>query len=177
MIPKVIAEKVKYKGRWFEAVEQDVDIGNGKVVQWDMLRANDAVAVIALDDENNVYLGKEYKPAHKGYIYTIAVGEAQKEDSEIARINQAKKELSEEFGINARKFEKLAVVANSGRSNTKFHIYLARDIYDDPVEKEEGEFIEIMKLPINDALNLVLKNNSHSAALMGILLAKQKLNL
>jgi len=177
MIPKVISEEEKYKGDWVTVVQQNVDLGSGKLTSWETLKTKDAVAVIVLDNENNVYLGREYRVAHKDYIYTIAAGVAENQDSEQAIKEQAIKELREEFGFNVKKIEKLATVLHSSRSSTKWHIYLGRDLFDDPLPKEEGEFIETIKLPINEALNLLLSNNSHFVALLGILLVKEKLNL
>ncbi len=177
MIPKVTSEKVKYTGRWFDVMEVNVDLGNGKTVSWESLKSNDAVATIALDDDNNVYLGREYKVVHNDYIYTTAAGIAEIQDSEKNIMEQARKELREEFGFNARHFEKLATVMHSGRTTSKWHIYMARDIYSDPLEKDEGETIEVIKLPINEALKLVMRNKSHFVALLGILLVKEKLKL
>ena len=42
----MLSEKVKYKGPWFEVVEMDVDIGNGKIVQWEEIKTKDAVKVV-----------------------------------------------------------------------------------------------------------------------------------
>ena len=168
MIPKVVSEETKYKGQWFDVVEQKVDLGNDKTVSWEMFKSSDAVATIALDDNNNVYLGKEFKAAHKDFIYTTAAGIAEEQDSEESLKEQARKELREEFGFNAKKIEKLATVLNSGRSTPKWHIFMAQEVYNDPLEKDEGETIEVFKLPINEALKLLLLNKSHFVALLGI---------
>lgn len=177
MIPKVVSEETKFKGQWFDIVEQKVDLGNGEIVSWEMFDSNDAVATIALDENNNVYLGKEFKAAHNDFIYTTAAGVAEKQDSEEDLREQARKELREEFGFNAKKIEKLATVLHSGRSTPKWHIFMAQDIYNDPLEKDKGEVIEVFKLPINEALKLLLKSKSHFVSLLGILLVKEKLKL
>ncbi|MBI2547638.1 MAG: NUDIX hydrolase [Candidatus Aenigmarchaeota archaeon] len=177
MIPKVVSEKTKYNGKWFEIVEQKVDLGNGKTAFWEMFKSSDAVATIALDNKNNVYLGREFKAAHKGFIYTTAAGIAERQDSEKTLKEQARKELREEFGFNAKKIEKLATVLQNGRSTPKWHIFMAQELYNDPLEKDEGETIEVIKLPINGALKLLLSNKSHFVALLGILLVKEKLGL
>lgn len=175
--PQIVSETVSYKGDWFDVIKQDVELSNGKVVSWEALKTKDAVATIVLDKENNVYLGKEYKVVHKDYIYTTAAGVAEVQDSEKSLREQAIKELREEFGMNAKHLEKLATVLQSGRSSTKWHIYLARDVFDDPLEKDEGELIEMIKVPINEGLKLLLTNKSHFAALLGVLLIKEKFKL
>ena len=177
VIPKLISEEVVYKGNWVDVILQNVDLGDGKHASWETIKTKDAVATIALDNENNVYLSREYRVAHEDYIYTSAVGVAEVQDSEHALKEQARRELREEFGFNAKKIEKLATVLHSGRSRTKWHIYMARDIYDDPLEKDEGETIELMKMPIEEALKLLLSSKSHFVALLGILLVKEKLKL
>lgn len=177
MKPKLVSEKVKYKGPWFDIVQQDVNIGNGKVLRWEAIKTGDAVATVALDSENNMYLGKEYKVIHNDYIFTIASGFAENKTSEKDLMGQARKELREELGLNAKKFEKLAVVASSGRNNMKWHVYMARNVYPDPLKGEEGEFIKPVKVPLNKALNLLLANKCHITALLGVLLVKEKLKL
>lgn len=175
--PQVVSETVSYKGDWFDVIKQDIALGDGKVVSWETLKMKDAVATIVLDKENNVYLGREYRVVHKDYIYTVAAGVAEVQDSEKNLKEQAIKELREEFGLNAKNLEKLAMVLQSGRSTTKWHIYLAREVYDDPLEKDEGELIEVVKLPINEGLKLLLTNKSHFVALLGVLLIKEKFKL
>ncbi len=177
MIPKVVSEEVKYKGDWVDVIAKKVDLGNGKIVSWETIKTNDGVATVALDGKNNVYLGKEYKIAHGDFIYNIATGLAEGQDSEETLREQARKELREELGINAKKFHKLATVLYGGRSSTKWHIYMARDVYNDPLKKEEGEVIEPLKIPIGRALKFLLSNKSHFVALLGILLVKDKLKL
>lgn len=177
MIPKILSEKTKYHGKWLDVIEQNIDIGSGKIVSWETLKTNDAVATVALDDKNNVFLGKEYKVAHKDFIYTLAAGFAEKQGSEKDLKEQARKELREEFGINAKKIEKLATVIDSGRNSAKWHIYVARNLFENPLKKDEGETIERIKVPLSKAVNLLLSNKSHFVALLGILLVKEKLKL
>ncbi|MBI2542754.1 MAG: NUDIX hydrolase [Candidatus Aenigmarchaeota archaeon] len=176
MIPKIISEEVKYKGQWFDVVAQNLDLGNGKTDIWESLKMGQGVATVALDDDNNVCIGREYKVVHRDFIYTIAAGGINT-DSEKVLKDQAIRELREEFGFNARRIEKIATVMNDGRSSLRWHIYLARDIYHDPLEKDPGEVIETLKVPIDEAIKLMLTNKTHSIALLGILLVKEKLKL
>ncbi len=175
--PQIISETLSYRGDWFDVIKQDIELNDGKLVSWEVLKMKDAVATIVLDKENNVYLGREYRVVHKDYIYTVAAGVAEVQDSEENLKGQAIKELREEFGLNTKNIEKLAMVLQSGRSSTKWHIYLAREVYDDPLEKDEGELIETVKVPLDEAVKLLLTNKSHFVALLGVLLIKDKLKL
>lgn len=176
--PKVISESVKYKGQWFDVIGFKVDVGNGKIEEWENIKQDNAVAVVAVDKNKNVFLGKEYRPIHKKEIYQIVTGSAGNKTSEKELQVQARKELREEFGFDAKNIEKLAAVKSSGRSGGTWYFYLATDLFDSPLKSEdEGESIEVFKMPINEALSLLKKEEHHFAALLGILLAKEKLSL
>jgi 8-oxo-dGTP pyrophosphatase MutT (NUDIX family) len=175
--PRVLSEWTKFKGQWLEVKGIKVDLGNGNIVDWEKLEMGDCVGVVAVDEKNNFFLGKEWRPQHNKYIYQIAAGDAERKTSEKELSEEARRELREEFGVDARKMEKLATVVTGGRIKEKWHFYLAKDLFDNPLKRDENESIEVFKLPINEAYSFLLSHDCHFSALLGVLLAKEKLGL
>lgn len=177
MKPKVLSEWTKYKGQWAEIRGIKVDMGNGKTVEWEKLEMSGGVAVVAMDEKNNVYLGKEYRPQHEKYIYQICSGDAEGKTTDKELKEEARRELREELGIDAKKIEKLAEVVTGGRVRESRYFYLARELFDSPLKRDENESIKVFKMPIDKAFKFLLKHDCHFTALLGILLAKEKLDL
>ena len=68
----------------------------------------------------------------------------------------ARRELKEEVGCSASEWVKMASFYTSpGFSNEVLHLYLARDLRSGEADPEEDEFLEIVRVPLSEALSLV----------------------
>ena len=106
MNPKIISRKIKYKGIWADIEEEKIKLPDGKVLKWESIISSDAVAVVALDDKQNIYLSKEWRPVWEEEILQIPAGMCKgKTEKEI--LKQASNELREEIGVDAKKWQKL----------------------------------------------------------------------
>lgn len=173
--PKVISKKVKYLGKWLNIVGVNVLVG-GKKHYWEYTDGGDGVSVVPVEGKN-VYLVKEYRVPLGRYITQIPAGGCHA-TNEKGRILQARNELREEVGKDAEKIEKLAAVISSGRSTTLFHVYMATGLFDSPKERDDGENVEVMKMPIRKAYRRFLRGElTPSYSLLGLDLAMRRLRL
>ncbi len=173
--PQVLSKKIKYLGKWLKIIGVNVLIGDKKHY-WEYTEGGDGVSVVPVEGKS-VYLVKEFRVPLKRYLIQIPAGGCLAKD-EKGRMAQARNEIREEIGKDAKKLEKLATVASSGRSTTKFHIYLARELFDSPKEADDGENVEIIKMPLKKACSLFLSGElTPSYSLLGLLLAKEKLRV
>jgi hypothetical protein len=175
---KIISERIAYKGLWAKIQVTKLALPGGKTANWEDVISGDAVAIVALDDKNNIYFSKEWRSCWKKEIVQIPAGMCKgKTKKEI--LKQAKNELAEELGFGAKKWEKLNTFLLGGRQKSKIHVFLATDLYKSKKEPDEGEIISVVKMPFQKACDIFLggKEETTSSTVVGIALAKDKLKL
>ena len=176
MKPKILSRKIEYDKDWIKVVSAKVKFENGKTVDWNYISSGDAVAVVPADKDGNVYLSKEWRVAFDKEIIQIPAGSVKSDATEEERIQQVHNELREEIGMDAKKIEKLTFVFGSARNRTSFHIYLATNLFESKKNPDEHEYINVIKMPLDKAVDFFVKNGeTPNYTIIGLLLAKEKL--
>ena len=67
----------------------------------------------------------------------------------------ANRELQEEIGVKARSLEKLITVYPSNYMTMLSHIYFATDLEESKLPGDKHEYLEVKKLPIQEAYELI----------------------
>ena len=172
---KIKKEWGVFKDNWMEVRVCEVEI-EGKKKLWSYIIGDDAVAGVVVDKKHNVYLIKEWRLAWKREIITLPIGRIEKK---LGMKKTLLKELKEEIGIVGRKIEKIATILLGHRMRTYIHIFLVRDLKKVKRTPEEGEEIEIIKIPLKKAVEMVEKGRIRTTpdTFLGLLLAKNKLKI
>ncbi len=132
-----------------------------------------------IDDKNNIYFSSEWRNAWKKKITIIPAGGVKLNATERENIKQARNELREEIGFDAKKIEKLVTILDGGKVKHKLHIYLATGLFKSPKKKDPEEVIEVVKMPFKKAYKMFLtgKEKTTGYTLLGMTLAKEKLKI
>lgn len=114
---------------------------------------NTAVGVVPLDDDNNIWLVGQTRYTLNEYTWEIPAGGCPRgEDSLIA----AQRELQEEVGLTAQRWEKILDLQLSNSVTDEVGaIYLARELSATPQSLDITEDIEVRKLPLDEAIAMV----------------------
>jgi ADP-ribose pyrophosphatase len=129
-----------------------------------------AVAMVALDTDGEVFLVRQYRHAPGKDLVEVPAGKlAEGEDPQQC----ARRELMEEIGYDAGEWVKLASFYTSpGFSDEMLHLYLARDLRPGKADPDEDEFLEIMHVPLAEALSMVSRGEiEDSKTIAGLSLA------
>ncbi len=81
--------------RWIEVVTNTYRMPDGSEVDWDIMNAADAIAVVALTDDERVILARQYRPGPSRTLDELPGGELNSGESPL---HAARRELSEETG-------------------------------------------------------------------------------
>ena len=179
-IPKLISRKIVFKGEFFDVFLDKVKLPNGKFVNWNSVDwTHDSVSIVAVDDKNNIYFSKEWRPSWKKKIIILPAGGVKKNASEKDNIIQARNELREEIGFDAKRFVKLLTILNSARMRNRIHIYLAKGLFKSPKRADADEVLEIVKMPIKKAYESIISGKMETTGytMLGIILAMNKLKV
>src|SRR4051794_23197399 len=139
---------------------------DGEVVDREIVSHPGAVAVVAHDGEN-LWLVRQPREAVEDYLLELSAGKLDEEGEDP--LATAKRELAEEIGKAARKWEHLTTFyASPGFSDEAIHVYLATDLYDEQAHTDEIERIEVVQVPLAQ-IDDVIRENVDSKSLIGLL--------
>lgn len=158
---KIKERNLKYKNSWITVFEDKVINLSGKDGIYGHMKIKDGVNVLPIDEEGNVYLGREFHyGVGKATIEVIAGGiEAGESPS-----NTAKRELREELGIIAEEFIDFGITHPlTAYSDTTSYLYLAKKLSFSSQELEDSEEIEIVKVSLSEAVEMVNSGKITSA--------------
>ena len=166
---------LKYQCKIFDVWEEDVDLPNGKTIRQNWINHNPTVAIVAINNKNELILIKQYRTAVKKYLLEIPAGSLN--NLEEAPAVCAQRELAEETGFQAKTLIKLFEgYLLPGYCNEYMYFFLALDLFSAPLTPDEDEFIETIPATFSQAQEL-LKNGEiiDAKTVLGILLAENYL--
>lgn len=153
---KRLSSTVVYDNPWIRVEEHQVINPSGaQSLYGKVCFKNRAVAILALDEAQNLYLVGQHRYTLDEYAWEIPMGGAP-EDEDM--LSAAQRELKEETGISAASWHEIMRLHTSNCITDEFGIvYLARDLsYGEP-ELEPTEDLTIQKLPLENAIEWVLE--------------------
>jgi ADP-ribose pyrophosphatase len=171
----VLASERMYEGRILNLRVDEIRTPTGVEALREIVENGGAVAMVALDDQQRVLLVKQYRHAVRSLVIEIPAG---KLDGDEDPLEGAQRELREETGYVARRFERLGSFYPAPAWSTEYvYLYLATDLMPGLPDLEADEAIELLHVPIAEAISMI-----HSGLIIdgksmaALLLAWQRLN-
>jgi 8-oxo-dGDP phosphatase len=176
---RLIARSPQFAGRVLSVETDRVDI-DGHVVDRDVVRHPGAAAVVALDEDGQVLLVRQYRHPVAHMLWEIPAGLLDKPDEDP--IECAHRELMEEGGYTAEVMQPLLrLFVTPGGSDEVIHIFLATGITSAPGgrthtgEAEEADMPQVW-MPLHHAVRAVMqgeiRNGITAAGLLAALQAR-----
>lgn len=171
LFEKTIKTETVFNGRVFSVDICDVKLPDGRFSTREIIRHNGGAAVVAIDGDNNILLVKQYRIAADQELLEIPAGKLEIGEDPLVC---AKRELEEETGLVAGDIKHLfSMYATPGYCKEKLHIYLATDLKEGHIHRDEEEFLHVIKLPFDIAYKMVMNGQFCDAkTIAGILGAK-----
>lgn len=167
------SEKI-YEGKILSVRVDMVELPDKKYSKREIVEHPGAVAIVALTDDNEIVLVKQFRKATETVLFEIPAGKLEiNEQPEECAI----RELKEETGLEAKKIEcVLDYYSSPGFTNEKIHIFIASELISGEAEPEEDEYIDIVKISIDEALEMVNNGTIRDGkTIIGIFLAHSRL--
>jgi len=147
--------RLAYENAWIRVVENEVtNPCGGRGIYGVVHFRNRAVGVIALDEEERIWLVGQYRYAQQCYEWELPEGGAPEgEDLEEC----ARRELLEETGIRARELELLLDGMQTSNSvcDERAYVFVARGLtYHEP-QPEPTEDLRLWRLSLDEAFAMV----------------------
>ena len=171
MTAKANHQKLIYKGRVINVYKDNVTLPNGKTVDMDVVRHPGAAAIVAVTDEKNIFLLKQFRYVIGDYIWEIPAGTL---ESGEAPLDCAKRELIEETGVCARSWKTLGEMTPApGYTDERIHVFLAQQLIPAKQNLDPDEIIDVHQVPFDNALAMIRDGRIADAkSITGILMAR-----
>jgi ADP-ribose pyrophosphatase len=141
----------------------------GRVVLREVVEHAPGAAVVAVDPDGNVLLVRQSRPAVDAGLLELPAGLV---DSGESPDVCAARELAEETGFTASRLEPLVRFYSSpGFCTELLHLFVASGLEPSAMPRDEEEDIEVVRLPLADAIERVLNGEISDAKTVAGLLA------
>lgn len=173
---KLISTEDVSPSPWFPVVKEEVELPNGKVIEYFKSKLPDSAMVIPITKNQEIILVRQYKHGIGEICLEFPAGRI--EHGESPR-RAATHELAEETGIRVDEhmLKDLGEIwTEPSKSMVRVHCFLVTDVeITETQHLEETENIEIVKVPLSELNEWLLRGEIRASDSLGlIMLAKMK---
>ena len=156
---KTIFSKLIYDGRTVKLRVDTIQMPGGRETTREIVEHRDCVAIVAIDDNDNILLVRQFrKPVEKELLEIPAGGIDAGEDPVAAVI----REMQEETGFLPKKMDRLGGFYSAPGYCTEYlHLYLATDLVPSQLYAEDTESISRVLLPVSEIPDLLASDKIH----------------
>lgn len=151
---KKISSRTVYENDWMRVLEDHVRNPGGGENQYGYVHfKNRAIAIVPLDDDGNTWLVGQDRYTLGEYSWELPMGGAPLDEEPL---DAAIRELKEETGLSASRWSEVMRLHTSNSITDELGIvYVAEGLTEGETAFEETEDLQIRKLPLAEAVQLV----------------------
>ena len=174
---RTVSSREVFDGRVVRLRVDTVSMPGGGTAEREVCGHDDAVAVVAMDQDERITLVRQYRHAVGERLWELPAGLCDVQGEEP--LETARRELVEETGLEAGTWRPvIELVPSPGFCTERVHVYLAtelREVGRPEAEHEEAD-MEVFRMPLAEAVDAVLDGRIvNGIAVAGILAARTTL--
>lgn len=153
---KTLKSEQVYESAWIKVVKHDCLNPANKPALYSVVNfKNLAIGIVPLDEENNTWLVGQWRYPLNQYSWEIPEGGG---PLGIDPLESAKRELKEETGIIAGEMKEIMRLHLSNSATDELAIvFVAKNLSFESSEPEESEVLQVKKVHMNEAYDMVNK--------------------
>ena len=166
----------KFRGKIVSVRVDEVRLPDGSTSVREVVEHTGGAAVLPLDEENRVLAVRQYRYVFGRPLREIPAGKLDAGEDPAAA---ALRELKEETGAVPEEFVSLgSVLPSPGCYGERLYLYLARGLRMEEQRLDEGEFLNVERIPFDEMLRRCLSGEIEDAkTVVAVLKAKLLLGL
>jgi ADP-ribose pyrophosphatase len=159
-----------YEGRIVRFRLDTVALPDGSTAIREIIGTPGAVVIVPLTADGQVRMVRQYRSAAGEFLLELPAGTLEPNESPA---QAAPRELAEETGDHAACWRRLTgFYTLPGICDEYLHLFLATSLTPGPTSQEADEFIEVVTLPLDEALAMVRRGEIRDAkTIIGLLMA------
>lgn len=171
---KTIKQVYPFKGNVFQVRVDEAMLPNGNKTNREIIEHSGGVGIVAITDNQEVLLVKQWRYPFSNVLLEIPAG---KLNANELPLSCAYRELKEETGAYPNTMTYIGnMYPTPGYSNEVIHLFLATNLTIKEQELDQDEFLELVIIPLETALNMVETNEIVDAkTIIGLLQAKNRI--
>jgi len=165
---KTLATQQIYQGRAVNMRVDTVENAGGAETTREVVEHSDCVAVVVIDEQDNVLLVRQFRHAVGKFLLEIPAGGI---DSGEEPVDTVCRELQEEIGYFPHRIERLGGFYTTPGYGTEYlHCFLATDLVSSRLIAEDSESIELLRVPSEQIPLLIMSGEICDAKSIAALL-------
>ena len=158
---KTLSSKDIFNGKILHVIHDEVELEDGSRALREVVRHPGGVCVAAIDDDNNMLFVRQFRYPYGEVVLELPAGKLEKGSTPL---ENGKRELLEETGAVGYSYVSPGQVYPSpGYTDEIIHLYACRVKAVGDAMPDEGEFLNVEKIPVIKAAEMVLNNRVFDA--------------
>lgn len=151
---KTLETRKIYEGKIINLRNDMVLLPNGQKSQREVVEHPGGVCVAAVTDDNCLLFVRQFRYPYKKEILELPAGKLNPGEDPLTC---GKRELKEETGATASNYISLGrILPSPGYTNEVIYLYLATDLSFGDQQPDEDEFLDVLKISLNDTVKKIL---------------------
>lgn len=155
LFEKKLDSKQIFDGKIIKLYVDTVELPNGKEATREVVRHPGAVCVVPVTDNNEVIMVKQFRYPFGEVLLEIPAGKLEAGEDPLDAV---KRELEEESGAVAASITHIGELYTTvAFLDERIQVYLATDLTFINSHPDEDEFLEVVKIPLSDLVQMVMR--------------------
>lgn len=161
LFEKQIDSRQVFDGKIIEVTEDTAELEDGSFAKREVVKHSGGVCVLPLTDDNEILFVRQFRYPHGKVLLEIPAGKLNYgEDHYTCGL----RELKEETGCTAEHYSYLGCLyPTPAYCSEVIHIYLAKGLTGGEQSLDEDEFLDVEKIPLDKAVEMVMNNEIEDA--------------
>jgi len=152
-VEETLSSQLIYDGRAVKLRVDSVQMNNGRQTTREIVEHSDCIAVVVIDENNNVLLVKQFRKAVEKELLEIPAGGIDPGEGPEEAVSR---ELREEIGYLPRKVQRLGGFYSApGYCSEYLYLYLATELFPSQLIAEDTEEINVVRVPLEKIPDLI----------------------
>ena len=158
---KPLSSERIFDGKIIGVRKDTVELQDGKKTFREVVEHSGGVCVAALDDDGNMLFVRQFRYPNNSVILEIPAGKLNPGEDHY---ECGKRELEEETGCLCSVYEHIATIYPSpAYLGEIIHVYFACGLTQSEQKLDEGEFLEVERIPLDKAFEMVMNDEIFDA--------------
>lgn len=151
-----ISSETVYDGKILKLTRDMVRLENGKETVREVIHHPGGACIVPLTDDDEVLMVRQFRYPHGSETLELPAGKLEYgEDPQECAV----RELQEEVGATADSIYKLgSLYPIPAYDKEEIHMYLAQGLHFSEQKLDEGEFLEVERIPLAEAVVMVMRD-------------------
>lgn len=167
---EMVSQQTVYEGIIVNVRRDKARLLDGRITNREVVEHPGGVAVFAMDEEERVFLVRQFRYPMGEVVLELPAGKLEKGENPR---DAGLRELEEETGLIPGTFLPMGCSYSSpGIFSEKIYLFFAEDLKQGLVHPDDGEFVETVKIPFSELMDMVRRGEIQDGkTLAGILKA------